>query len=246
MTNKLNIDNLYDIKITKVTDIKLYFTFKNEKYLLLYRPDAGRIALYHRKFEQHKAKAEIITSVSAPGINSLIKTVTPRKGDKIVYSQINREYFVKRLTELGLCKSIYTDRWNSINQEILSIDKQIRELEQQKSKLYLNWRDTQNRGSRILGDKYKLQAAERIKGKKIGEWCEEYKDTYGNTHNEYGGTLTDSYSLSVGTIFECTNGNWMGNITVNKKGNKCVNIGEKIIELTPKFHSLYVNILNTN
>jgi hypothetical protein len=41
-------------------------------------------------------------------------------------------------------------------------------------------------------------------------WCEEYKDYYGNSDPQYGGRLTDLYTLPVGTKFFVANGWWSG------------------------------------
>ena len=72
-------------------------------------------------------------------------------------------------------------------------------------------------------------------------WCEEYKDYYGNSDPDYGGILTDLRELPVGTNFFVANGLWEG----EKLENDCIlvrdtPIGDFIVELTDKYHSLYL------
>ena len=71
-------------------------------------------------------------------------------------------------------------------------------------------------------------------------WCEEYKDYYGNSHPEYGGTLTDLRKLSVGTKFFVTNGWWAGEILPDNRMLVYAPTGDFIVELTDEYHSLYI------
>ena len=71
-------------------------------------------------------------------------------------------------------------------------------------------------------------------------WCEEYKDYYGNSHLEYGGTLTDLRKLSVGTKFFVTNGWWAGEILPDNRMLVYAPTGDFIVELTDEYHSLYI------
>ena len=71
-------------------------------------------------------------------------------------------------------------------------------------------------------------------------WCEEYKDYYGNSHPEYGGTLTDLRKLPVGTKFFVTNGWWAGEILPDNRMLVHAPTDDFVVELTDKYHSLYI------
>jgi hypothetical protein len=71
-------------------------------------------------------------------------------------------------------------------------------------------------------------------------WCAEYNDYYGNSDPQYGGRLTDLYTLPVRTKFFVENGCWEGekvsdtSILVHAPGE------DRVVELTEKYHSLYL------
>lgn len=71
-------------------------------------------------------------------------------------------------------------------------------------------------------------------------WCEEYKDYYGNSDPQYGGTLTDLRTLEPGTKFLVANGWWEGEklednyILVHAPGE------DRRVKLTEEQHSLYL------
>lgn len=71
-------------------------------------------------------------------------------------------------------------------------------------------------------------------------WCEEYNDYYGNSDPQYGGILTDLYTLLVGTKFFVANGWWEGEKVSD--GHILVHAPkeDRIVELTEKYHSLYL------
>ena len=71
-------------------------------------------------------------------------------------------------------------------------------------------------------------------------WCEEYKDYYGNSDQQYGGILTDLYTLPVGTKFSVANGWWEGE---KLEGNYILVYapsGKRKVQLTEQYHSLYL------
>jgi hypothetical protein len=71
-------------------------------------------------------------------------------------------------------------------------------------------------------------------------WCEEYNDYYGNSDPQYGGRLTDLYTLPVGTKLFVANGCWEGEkleddyIIVHAPGE------DRRVKLTEEYHSLYL------
>lgn len=72
-------------------------------------------------------------------------------------------------------------------------------------------------------------------------WCEEYQDYYGNSDPKYGGVLTDLRTLPDGTEFFVANGWWSGKALPDNKILIYMPDGEKVVELTDKYHSLYLS-----
>ena len=71
-------------------------------------------------------------------------------------------------------------------------------------------------------------------------WCEEYKDYYGNSSPEYGGTLTDLRKLPIGTKFFVVNGCWKGEILSDNRILVHAPTDDFVVELTDQHHSLYL------
>lgn len=71
-------------------------------------------------------------------------------------------------------------------------------------------------------------------------WREEYKDYYGNSDPQYGGTLTDLRKLPVGTKFFVTNGLWEGEVLSDNRILVHAPANDLIVELTDRYHSLYL------
>lgn len=73
-------------------------------------------------------------------------------------------------------------------------------------------------------------------------WCEEYKDYYGNSDPKYGGILTDLRTLATGKEFHVANGWWNGKKLDGNFILVYAPTGDRVVELTDKYHSLYLNI----
>jgi len=71
-------------------------------------------------------------------------------------------------------------------------------------------------------------------------WCEEYKDYYGNSDQQYGGILTDLYTLPVGTKFSVANGRWEGEKLEDEYILVHAPTGDRRVKLTEEYHSLYL------
>lgn len=88
--------------------------------------------------------------------------------------------------------------------------------------------------------KYKPKLLRYMQKNKDKEWCEQYHDFYGNTSPEYGGTLTDLFTLPVGQKFYVTNGCYDATIIVDEHGDKCVLTCCTCFKLTKDNHSMYI------
>ena len=71
-------------------------------------------------------------------------------------------------------------------------------------------------------------------------WCEEYKDYYGNSEPQYGGTLTDLRELPVGTKFFVENGLWEGEILSDNRILVHGPTDDFVVQLTNQYHSAYL------
>lgn len=240
---RILIKDIDKLKITKVRYYKVHFTYDNTKYVLVDTSDEDRhISLYVRKHNKEKGY------YYSEFMNGTISSATPvdtikfiGKGE--VYSQIDKEYFIKKLVELGFSEGLFEKQYSNYLSEREEIISKIEMLRAEMSKLSNDWQKTSGHGSktRSLERKFKIETAESIKGAKDGEWCEQYQEPYGSIHKDYGGVLTDLYNLPVGKQFFCTNGQWYGYIAYNEKGKKTVvtDVGER--ELTPENHSLFIS-----
>lgn len=248
MEDKIKITSLESLRFKQVKLWKVLFEYDNKEYLLLDTGDVeeGCITLFERhKVRENRYILKFMKSIftSSKPID-YIKDISKRNAKTLVYSNIDREYFVKQLVRNGLAEegSLYYVVWNAIIQEEDKINAQIRELNRQKSELYKEWSKTAGRGSRVNIDKIKKEVADRIPGAKDGDYCEEYKDYYGNTHPEYGGKLVDLYGLKVGTVVFVTNGGYLATITFDDHGDKCVVTDKSLVKLTKEHHSAYVDL----
>lgn len=238
----LNITSLDKLQITKVKDWKVHFTYDGTKYCLIDISDDDRcIALF--KIEYNEITKRYFNEI----IGSKITTHTPKDSIKYigkgeVYSQIDKEHFVKKLVELGFSDGLYKFEYVAYLNEVCKLNKEIKELQDKLGSLRKDWSHTSGHGSKTssLDRAFKVKHAESIVGHKDGEWCEKCHDYYGNTHPIYGGVLTDLRNLPVGTEFLCMNGSWVGKIGYDNKGHKTVIIGKDEKTLTEEVHALYI------
>lgn len=148
----LEIKDLSLLKITKVKDWAVYFTYDTEKYLLHGSSDGGdnSMTLYLRipfgsdgkyKLEPIKGKWS-----STDYVSSYIKVnkVGNGKNKTIHYSEIDKEFFVKQLTNDGFVSGILDekvdiiklknqarqDEIRKLREQIWKLEKQIKELEE--------------------------------------------------------------------------------------------------------------------
>lgn len=242
--HRLFIEDLSLLKITKITDYKIYFTYKSESYFILH--SYNLLNLYKREIKNNKVTIDLYKSIkviSGFNIRYLYRDISLVITKNKVYNNIDREHFVKKLTEIDLIDSLYSREYTELQSRINEIDAQIQKLSAEKHELYRSWSEFHNMGSKKCNEsKFKIQAANRIKGKAYGEYCEQYNTSYGSTHSVYGGVLTDLFSLPIGTHFHCTNGDWDGIIWYNNKGNKCVITGKNMVEINENNKNLYINI----
>jgi hypothetical protein len=119
---KLEINDLSLLKIDKVKNWAVYFTYNYEKYILHGSSDGGdsSITLYLRVpiGEDGKFKLEPIHRKwsMTDYILQYIKVnkVGNGKNKTIHYSEIDKEFFVKQLTNNGFCNGILDEKVDGI------------------------------------------------------------------------------------------------------------------------------------
>lgn len=240
---KICIMDLELLKITKVTTYKIYFKYDDKSYLIIDDSEEdGHISLYERVWvRDNRLELHFINGAIACGsVSQFIQDVSKRRPKSLVYSNIDREYFVKKLVEFDFSYGLYSDEYHESINDIDKLRDQIRTLENKISIIQKDWRNTSNHGSKCYKISLKAQVAERVKGASVGEYCKEYNDYYGNSDPKYGGVLTDLYSLPVGTSFYVVNGAYSAYIWFDNHGDKCIITDENCIKLTENHHSLYI------
>lgn len=241
----INIKDLSKLRFTKVKPWKIVFYYEDTLYMLLDDSDDDRsISLLKKVTRGGKETFDYINGkITLYSPMDLIKDISRKKSSKvenITYSNIDREYFVKKLVELGFSTGLFESEYVGKEAEINKLRLKIKEFEAQIIDVNKRWNKTSGHGSKCYGLSLKKKVADRVVGAKDGDYCEQYNDYYGNSHPEYGGKLVDLYNLPVGTHFYVCNGLYFGTIGVNEHGDKTVitDVGERVI--TPDHHSLYI------
>ena len=239
---KIKITDLTKLKFTKVTDWKVYFDYEGQRYMIIEDSDEdAHLSLYKRDIDNGKVTLTWLNGkVTTLRIKSIIKDISKRRTTSIVYTNIDREHFVKKLVELEFSSGIFENEYNRNKEQIKILREQIEQLNKRASELQNEWNITSGHGSKCYGIDVKYNVANRVAPAKNGEWCEQYNDYYGNTHPRYGGTLTDLFNLPVGKKFYIANGCYDATIIVDEHGDKCVLTCCTCFKLTKENHSLYI------
>lgn len=238
----LTITDLTKLKFTKVKSWKVYFDYEDQHYMLLDDSDEdAHLSLYRRKIDNGKVTVIWLNGkVTSLKVYSIIKDISKRQPTNLVYTNIDREYFVKKMVELGFTKGLFEKEYENKQNQELKIKEEITRLNIKLLDASKNWEKTRGHGSKCYKSNIKTKVADRITPAKNGEWCEQYNDYYGNTHPRYGGTLTDLFGLPVGYSFYVTNGCYDATIVVDEHGDKCISTCCSCVKLTEDYHSMYI------
>lgn len=153
----LNIEDIMQLRITKVTLRKLYFDYEDRHFAILDLSDANTSLLYfyERIFTNDHGfvKMRLISfTFRTIGILWFIKDVSKRHPRTVTYSNIDREYFVKALTELGFATGLYADELAEKKQKIDDIRAEIARLNDQIKDINDEWFTTSGHGSKSYTD----------------------------------------------------------------------------------------------
>ena len=255
MLEKINITDISKLKITKVKPWKIYFEYDNTKYMLLEDSDEdAHMSLYKRnQLENGNHTVECINgAITTMKPNSMIKDISNKNPKHLVYANIDRNWFVLKLCELGFSSGYLCDRQSKFEEKRIELDEEIK-------RLYNKINELRNKQAELLNDKYNMRKvgsktargnkikkdmAERVRGKHNGEWCKTYNNFYGEPDPVYGGKLVDLYNLPVGTSFYVANGDWYGEIGYDSHGDKGVVTQFGFIKLDKNYHSLYLSMID--
>lgn len=149
----LNIEDIMQLRITKVTPRKLYFDYEDRHFAILDLSDANTSLLYfyERIFTNDHGfvKMRFISfTFKTIGILWFIKDVSKRHPRTVTYSNIDCEYFVKALTELGFATGLYADELAEKKQKIDDIRAEIARLNDQIKDINDEWFTTSGHGSK--------------------------------------------------------------------------------------------------
>ena len=139
--DKLNIQDLSKLKITTVKQWCINFTYDGEQYFLHDDSDEDRcLGLFHKINCRNSERIYGIITLAYPmdyikmKNNIKIKWNSYEKAN-IVYSQIDKEYFVKRLTYDEFIDSCFDNECKKIRERNEQNNKKIKQLEEEIDKL---------------------------------------------------------------------------------------------------------------
>ena len=156
--NKVNITDLDKLKITKVKTWVVYFTYDEQRYFLHDDSDEDRcIGLYKKNDKNIEEIGGAITLSYPCDFIRVKKNIKPPKkwnstACNIVYNQIDKEYFVKKLTRQGIIDSLFQKDIDELNEKIAfnksiitglqrKIDEREREIREMENEFYGNSTD---------------------------------------------------------------------------------------------------------
>lgn len=163
---RLNISSLDKLYITKVKPYKVHFTYDGIKYVLVDTSDDDRcMTLYKRLYNANTKRyysEYMYSALTSRTPDDVIRYI----GKGQVYSQIDKEYFVKCLVELRISDGLFKDEYNKYLASREELERKIAELYSEMNKIRDNWIKTSNHGSKTktLADSFKIKNENNIKG----------------------------------------------------------------------------------
>lgn len=153
----LNIEDIMQLRITKVTLRKLYFDYEDRHFAIIDVSDFCNSLLYfyERIFTNDYGFVNmrfINFTDKSIRISWFIRDVSKRHPLTITYSNLDREYFAKALTELGFATSLYADEWAEKKQKIDDIKAEIARLNDQIKDINDEFFKTSGHGSKSYTD----------------------------------------------------------------------------------------------
>lgn len=130
----IDIQDLNLLKVTKVKEWAICFDYAQKHYLLHGQSEIGEGSwqvLFERTLDDcGKYHLERIKESGYAPEYVADDYIKKQKGKTIVYSKIDKEYFSYKMTKRGFAIGIMQQKVEEENQHILSVESQIKELEQ--------------------------------------------------------------------------------------------------------------------
>lgn len=131
----LHIESLEDLKITKVTEWKIYFNHKGKHYMLINLEDGyeNMTMLYERVFNTHGTTIKL-TSVAAKS-NAMYGPDYIKYKRSATLSDIDKVYFVKKLVAEGLSDGLFEAEHHHLIEQMEQLQKMEQDLHEERIKL---------------------------------------------------------------------------------------------------------------
>lgn len=130
MVNIIDIKNLSLLKITRVRGWAICFDYDGKHYLLHGASEMGEGSwqdLYERELDEHgKYKLNFITNSNYGSEYVANEYIKKQNGKTIVYSLIDKNYFVYKLTKRGFATGIFEDEVSRQKEEIMKLQTELK------------------------------------------------------------------------------------------------------------------------
>jgi hypothetical protein len=156
-SHKIKITDLRKLRIKRIRYDKVYFDYDGKHYLLVDDTDEdAHLSLYERELSNSKVRLTfLIGDIICGGTDQFIKDISKRRATHTVYSNIDREYFVKKLTVAGLVSGMYSEVYEDYKAEMDKLAEQIMALQNKTYEMQLHFYNTSKHGSKCYGDEVK-------------------------------------------------------------------------------------------
>lgn len=131
----LHIESLEELKITKVTEWKIYFDYDGKHYMLINSEDGyeNMTMLYERVFNTHGTTIDLILVASNP--NTMYGLGYIRYKRSATLSDIDKVYFVKKLVAEGLSDGLFETEHRHFIEQMEWLRKMEQSIREERTKL---------------------------------------------------------------------------------------------------------------
>ena len=150
----LKIEKLTDIRIVKVKPNLIRFYIGNKKYIMFEHTVLAsgtewlRTSIYEVRSD---GLVEVAYKNECCETYEFIRDLSKRKATHLVYSNIDIEYFVKKLVENGLASyTPYDKELRDLRHLELAVNSEINDLQNLKMSAHRDWNRTSGRGLKVL------------------------------------------------------------------------------------------------
>ena len=138
---KIKINSLSKLSFQKITDKKILFSYGEDKYALKVNSH-DCILLYKREKLHNGNHEEIVISSSTvySTVTDFLLDISNSDSNTLVYSNVDREYFLKRMISAGLAESeLFDKEYEDLKNKEDTIQNQIDNLRNQIDTYWEKW-----------------------------------------------------------------------------------------------------------